>query len=136
MRFEVPQFVDVEDKIFGPFTWKQFVYLAGGTGAGFILWYLLPFILFVLVGGPVILFALGLAFYQVNNRPLSFMIEAIVTYFSHSRLYLWKKEAVKEVPLVRANTPNFTVTSHNNISSLARSLEMKAMHKELEHTPK
>ncbi len=32
MRFEVPQFIDVEDKIFGPFTFKQFLYLAGGAG--------------------------------------------------------------------------------------------------------
>ncbi len=134
MRFEVPQFVDVEDKIFGPFTWKQFVYLAGGTGAAFILWYFLPFLLFVLVGGPVIILALGLAFYQINNRPLSFMIEAIFGYFSHSRLYLWKKEIIIESPTLRTDVPDFTVVSHNNITSLARSLEMKAMHKELEHT--
>jgi len=32
MRFEVPQFIEVEDKIFGPFTWKQFIYLMGGEG--------------------------------------------------------------------------------------------------------
>jgi hypothetical protein len=131
MRFEVPQFVDVEDKIFGPFTWKQFVYLAGGAGAGFMVWYFLPFILFVLVGGPIIVFSLGLAFYPVNNRPLSFMIEAVFTYFSHSRLYLWKKEA--ESPKQRVSIvppPDFTVTSHNNISSLARSIEMKALERD------
>lgn len=129
MRFEVPQFVDVEDKIFGPFTWKQFVYLAGGAGAGFMVWYFLPLVLFIFVGGPIIAFALGLAFYQVNNRPLSFMIEAIFTYFSHSRLYLWKKEAA-EKQKVNVVAPNFTVASHNNISSLARSIEMKALERD------
>ena len=47
MRFEVPQFIEIEDKIFGPFTWKQFVYLAGGVGLAAViffslchLWYL------------------------------------------------------------------------------------------------
>jgi len=130
MRFEVPQFVDVEDKIFGPFTWKQFVYLAGGAGAGFMVWYFLPLLLFIFVGGPIIALALGLAFYQINNRPLSFMIEAIFTYFSHSRLYLWKKEAAAEKQKLAAVAPNFTVASHNNISSLARSIEMKALERD------
>ena len=32
MMFSVPQFIDVEDKIIGPLTLKQFIYLAGGAG--------------------------------------------------------------------------------------------------------
>ena len=35
MQFQVPQFLDVEDKIVGPFTIKQFIYLAGGVGMGY-----------------------------------------------------------------------------------------------------
>jgi hypothetical protein len=132
MKFEVPQFIDVEDRIFGPFTWKQFVYLAGGAGAAFMLFVFLPFILFVLIGGPIIAFALGLAFYQINNRPLSFMIEAIVTYFTKDRQYRWRKEVVKEATHQAAATPDFSIVSHNNLSSLSRSLELKAMHKEHE----
>lgn len=130
MRFEVPQFVDVEDKIIGPFTWKQFVYLAGGAGAGFMLFIFLPFPLFVLLGGPLIALAAGLAFYKVNNRPLSVMLEAIVTYVSRSRLYLWKKEAPKPEEKAVATVPDFSVIAHNNISSLARTLEMKTLHKD------
>ena len=49
MRFEVPQFIEIEDKIFGPLTWKQFIYLAGGAGFGVIAFFLLPFVLFVSV---------------------------------------------------------------------------------------
>jgi hypothetical protein len=136
MKFEVPQFVDVEDKIFGPFTWKQFVYLAGGAGAAFMLFIFLPFILFVLLGGPVIAFALGLAFYRVNNRPLSFMIEAMVTYFTKGRQYRWKKEVVKEVTATAAPAPDFSVVSHNNLSSLSRSLEMKTLQHDIESRTK
>jgi hypothetical protein len=29
MQFRVPQFIDIEDKLFGPLTFKQFIYLAG-----------------------------------------------------------------------------------------------------------
>ena len=41
MQFKVPQFLDIEDKIFGPFTFKEFVYLAGGAGLCFVLYRLL-----------------------------------------------------------------------------------------------
>lgn len=131
MKFEVPQFVDVEDKIFGPLTWKQFVYLAGGGGAGFILFLMLPLVLFLLVGGPVIAFAVGLAFYRVNNRPLSLMIESIFLYFTRGRLYLWKKDKVKETAGETAITaPTYVALGHNNINSLARSLEVKALNQQ------
>lgn len=131
MKFEVPQFVDVEDKIFGPLTWKQFVYLAGGGGAGFMLFLLLPFVLFVLIGGPIIALTVGLAFYQVNNRPLSLMIESVVTYFTRERLYLWKKDKIKEAPgEAAAPAQAYVALGHNNINSLARSLEIKALNQE------
>ncbi|TSC61742.1 MAG: SsrA-binding protein, partial [Parcubacteria group bacterium Athens0416_74] len=32
MQFQVPQFIEVEDKIVGPLTFKQFVFIAGGLG--------------------------------------------------------------------------------------------------------
>ena len=35
MRFQVPQFIEIESKIFGPLTFKQFIYLAGGGGRNF-----------------------------------------------------------------------------------------------------
>ena len=38
MRFQVPQFIEVEDKIFGPLTIKQFIYLLGGAGLSFIIY--------------------------------------------------------------------------------------------------
>ena len=56
MRFQVPQFIEVEDKIFGPLTLKQFIYLAGAGGLVFVLWRVLP--LFVAIGPPVVLFIL------------------------------------------------------------------------------
>ena len=96
MRFEVPQFIEVEDKIVGPFTWKQFVYLAGGAGAGIMLFILLPFYLFILTAGPVAALAAGLAFYPVNNRPFSVFLESVVRYAASARLYLWRKQEARE----------------------------------------
>ena len=134
MRFEVPQFVDVEDKIIGPLTWKQFIYVAGGGGTLFLLYATLPFVLFLLFGIPFGLFAAALAFYRINNRPLSLMLEAVVTYFGKSRLYIWKREEAhietmeREVPKI---VPQFhpNIGGKNNISTLARQLEINALKK-------
>lgn len=92
MQFKVPQFLDIEDKIFGPFTFRQFVYLAGGAGLCFILFRLLG----LYIGGiPIIIvagFSLALAFYKPNNKPFIFMVEAGMKYLMQNKLYIWQKQ--------------------------------------------
>ena len=89
MQFQVPHFIEVEDKIFGPLTFKQFIYIGGGLGACYILWRVLPLLLaapFILVVGGL---AAGLAFMQFNGRPLILAIENAFFFLIHGRLYLW-----------------------------------------------
>lgn len=95
MRYQVPQFIEVEDKIFGPFTFKQFAYLAGGAGAAFLCYRLLPAFIGVIVAVPFALFGLALAFYKVNSRPFIEVIQSAFEYITKSRLYIWKKEEKK-----------------------------------------
>ncbi len=95
MRFRVPQFIDVEDKIFGPFTFKQFIYLVGGAGICFILYKALPFFIAFLFIIPVAGIALALTFYEVNGKPFIFILEASIKYFFQNKLYLWKKTPKK-----------------------------------------
>ena len=65
----MPQFIEVEDKIFGPFTLKQFIYLAGGAGIVALLLFTLPLIVAILLSIPVAGLAGALAFYRMNNKP-------------------------------------------------------------------
>ncbi len=136
MRFEVPQFIEIEDKIFGPFTWKQFVYLMGGVGFGVVLFIVAPFIIFAILGLPVAGLAILLAFYPVNNRPFSVFLEAFVTFYNSHQIYHWRKkdhnvytetaEAIPEVPT------NFAPpqAGKKGIHSLSRQLELKAIQKQ------
>ncbi len=98
MRFQVPQFTDVEDKIFGPLTFKQFLYLAGSGGACLIIFYYVPIrlIAFVLMA-PVIAFGVALAFYKVNNKPFINVVEAFFKYAITSKLYIWKHDEKRVV---------------------------------------
>ena len=97
MKFEVPQFIEVEDKIFGPLTFKQFVYLAGGAGLCVMIWIFIPKIIGIFLILAVAGFALALAFYQVNNKPFVGFIESALRYSSAGKLYIWKKEEKKAV---------------------------------------
>jgi hypothetical protein len=97
MQFKVPQFLDIEDKIFGPFTFKEFAYLAGGAGMCFVFYKwlgLLEGIVPMLIMAGI---ALALTFYRPNNKPLIFMLEAGFKYFTQNKLYIWKKAKVKSV---------------------------------------
>jgi hypothetical protein len=91
MKFQVPQFIGIEDKVFGPFTVKQFVYLAGGAGVCYLLYHFLPFLFAVILIVPVAALALSLAFIKINNKPFVFTLEAAVKYFIGNKLYLWRK---------------------------------------------
>ncbi|MDB9944370.1 PrgI family protein [bacterium] len=132
MRFEVPQFIEVEDKIFGPFTWKQFIYLAGGAGIALITYFTLPLFLFVLIGIPLSALAGFLAFHKVNNRPFSIFLESIFHYVSNKKLYLWKKTNQQTVspqtPIIAPTPTKVTAsTSKDNLTALSRRLSLETL---------
>ncbi|MGM0629447.1 MAG: PrgI family protein [Patescibacteria group bacterium] len=95
MRFQVPQFIEIEDKIFGPLSFKQFIYVIGGGGLIVLLFFLLPNFLAFLLAVPVAIFSGALAFYKINNRPFITMTEAALKHFFKKKLYIWKKEENK-----------------------------------------
>ena len=95
MRYQVPQFIVVEDKIFGQLTLKQFLYVSGGAAIGFILWSSLPQFLAILIGLPVVGFFVALAFYQSNGRPFILTVESAVKYLFATKLYIWRKQEKK-----------------------------------------
>jgi len=96
MRYQVPQFIEIEDKIFGPLTFKQFVYLIGAAGFTFLIFRTLSFFFAFLVSAPIVALGLALAFYKVNNKPFIFTLEAAVKYTLGGKLYIWKKEERKK----------------------------------------
>ncbi|MEK7509606.1 MAG: PrgI family protein [Patescibacteria group bacterium] len=133
MQFQVPQFIEVEDKIFGPLTFKQFVYLAGSAGLSYMLWRTLP----VYVAGPLILALLGfgaaLAFLTYNGQPFIAALEHGFFYLIKSKLYLWSNEEALETqkklassaPTTPAAAPYVPHLSESKLHELAWSLDIK-----------
>ena len=91
-QFQVPQFIEVEDKIFGPLTTKQFFYLLGGGGLTFLIWFFLNNYFFtLLLASPIIALSAALAFMKINGRPFIDLLSNSVTYILKPRLYIWQK---------------------------------------------
>ena len=132
MRFQVPQFIEVEDKIFGPLTIKQFIYLLAGGGISFIVYSFIPGLVFkIILILPIIGGALALAFYKINNKPLLNVIESAFNYYTNGKLYIWKKEEKqiirKQVAPEGASLGDFYVPklSDSKLKDLTWSLDIK-----------
>ena len=139
MQFKVPQFLEIEDKIFGPFTFKEFVYLAGGAGICFVLYRLLG-----LMWGAIPILAVAtlsgmLTFYRPNNKPFINMLEAGFKYGIQSKLYIWKRRQVKisnnKTPVIIENKDaalrqSGMRLSGNKLRDLAWSLDVLDLKKE------
>lgn len=106
MRYQVPQFIEVEDKVIGPLTVRQFIYLVGGAGMAFLAYTFLPiFISIILIAGIVPLSG-ALAFYKINNKPFIDFLESAFTFYTKQNLYIWKKEDKKIIQKEQTPTQN------------------------------
>src|SRR5512133_153362 len=90
MEYQVPQFIEVEDKIIGPLTLKQFIYIAGASGLCVIFFIYLPIFVALLFTAPTIALAAALAFYKMNGKPFIEVLEAGFNYYTRAKLFLWK----------------------------------------------
>lgn len=103
MKFRVPQFIDMEDKIIGPFTLKQFGYIVGAGGVSFVIWTLIPIhFIAVLIIAPVAGLFLALAFVKYNNRSFGEFLESAFAYYTGAKIYTWKQPT----PEVATNETN------------------------------
>lgn len=97
MRYELPQFIDVEDKLFGPLTFKQFIYLLGGGAICYICYTMLPLSVAIFFMVPVGVLSAALAFYKLNTRPFIEVLQNFVLYITKPKSYLWKRIDQKQV---------------------------------------
>lgn len=90
-QFTVPQFIDVEDKIFGPVTTRQFLIMLVAGGILFIAFKLADTILFIILLALIGGFALVIAFVKVNGQPFHYFILNIVQSFRRPSRRVWNK---------------------------------------------
>jgi hypothetical protein len=90
-RFVVPQFIDVEDKIIGPVTTRQFVLMLFPALTGAIFFKIFDFSLFLLITIPMVIAFGLLAFFKVNGMPLHFFLLNLIQSLRKPALRVWDK---------------------------------------------
>jgi hypothetical protein len=95
MEYIVPQFIERETKIFGPFTFKQFIFIgiAGGISI-FIFFTIKSFALFLISALILMGAAFALAFFKRGGFSLPKLIQNFFVFLTKPKIYLWKKKAI------------------------------------------
>src|SRR5665647_3789039 len=96
MLFNIPQFIDKEDKLVGPLTARQLGWLIGGAVVAFVFWTFLDKTVFIFVAIVIAAIACALAFYQPNGQPLVNFVLSSFSFLSSPKMYIWKRVAEKE----------------------------------------
>jgi len=137
MQFAVPQFTDVEDKLIGPLTLRQFLFLLATGGIVLFFWSLtnvgLPNIAFwamaVFVGSLGVYVAMG----KYNGRQVHSYLLPFMTYLSSPKVMIFHRETVnlrlsnlKVVPEgAKKEEPKIVESPASRLKKLAYTLDQK-----------
>ena len=127
MQFQMPRYLDIKDKVIGPLTFEQFIYLAGGFGLSYVVYKYLGFIW----GFPlIVIFAglgLSLSFWKPNERSALVMFQAFIRHYTKNHMFVWqrpnKNERVKKEEVKIEENFN-KVLDNSKVESLAWSLDI------------
>lgn len=106
-QFEVPQFIELESKIVGPLTLKQFAFVAAPALISFFLFFVLNTAIWVILTIILVVSGVAFAFIKLNGRPLYVIAFLGLKYFWQPKMFLWKRPVIKEtiaIPEVKKQT--------------------------------
>jgi len=130
-QFLVPQFIDVEDKIIGPITTRQFILMLVATLLIFLEFQLAQFWLFLIEAIITVIVFGTIAFLKINGMPFHFFLLNVVQTSRRANLRIWNKRLTdaelkeyvvlgqkKDVPPPEVFTPKSVSASHLSKLSL------------------
>ncbi len=89
---QVPQFIDIQDKVAGNFTWQQLGWFVGAGAILVFLWQVFEKPAFYTSAVPIILITAVFAFYRPQGMPFVSYVRYALIYFFQPRLFLWQRE--------------------------------------------
>lgn len=92
MQYQVPKFIEIESKIIGPLTLKQFIYLLIGAGICAIFYLFLELWLVIILGIFIMGFCATLAFLKINSQPFPQVLKSMLHFGFGPKKYYWKKK--------------------------------------------
>lgn len=92
MQFQVPQFIETEDKIIGPFSLRQFAYIGVGGFLSAMLYFVAASWLWIIGSLFIFAAAFAFAFVKVEGRPFLNVVISAFHYYWKPQIYVWQPE--------------------------------------------
>lgn len=124
----VPQYVDVEDKIAGPLTWKHIGWLFAGAACGFMAWSMLDKGAFIVAAIIIGIITAAMAFYRPNGVSMFEFVGYGITFLFHPKRYTWQREVEKmrvkkHTDLKIASTHDEKKLTSDDVAAIAQTLD-------------
>lgn len=101
--YKVAQDVEADDKLLGPFTARQFIYLVIVALAGLLAWFLSRvFLPLMIIPAPVILFFGALALPLRKDQPMEVYLAAMLSYYLKPRKRFWLPDGIESLVEITA----------------------------------
>jgi len=106
-EYKIPKNIEIEDKILGPFTLRQFLYMIGGGVVVYFLFLTLGQInlsLFIIIVLPIILLDLALVFVRINERSFLAFLGYFSIYLLEPKVRTWQKSTRIKRIMIQSET--------------------------------
>jgi len=128
MLFNIPQFIDTEDKVVGPFTAKQIGWMVAASATLFMVYLFFGKTATVIIALPVLAIFGALAFFRPYGQPLSYAISSIFKFFISPKMYVWRriaqmKKATKKVVTKHEHHLEKKILTEDKIMEISRLLD-------------
>lgn len=101
--YKVPQDVEADDKLIGPFSFRQFIYLIIVAISIAIAWGLGQLLLpLAIIPLPVIIFFGALALPLKKDQPMEIYLAAVVSFYLKPRKRLWQPDGIQSLVEITA----------------------------------
>jgi len=135
-QFTVPQFIDVESKIIGPITTRQFLIFLGSALLIAASYKLFRFTTFLGITVFVLILASAFAFVKINGRPFHFFVLSVTQTVRRPRLRVWNNRALAvereesvPLPITEAAAPPKEFYKKSRLAELALIVDTKGRYK-------
>jgi len=113
MMFNTPQFIDVEDKIAGPLTWRQLLWMIGMGAVEMLIFAFFDGAIVFVLSVPNVLIFVALTFYRPNGQPLIQYLFSAFTFLFRPKVLMWDRPVNGSSlrPIARKSTSEPVVAS-------------------------
>jgi hypothetical protein len=119
MQFQVPQFIETEDKVVGPLSLRQFMYVAAAGVGSAVLYFTVASWLWLLLTIVLLGVAASIAFIKIGGRPLSNVMLSALGFYWKPQTYIWKSEEAPQMTRQASDVEEGGISLENIITGAA-----------------